>query len=507
MGKVNRGRSGGAGGGARAPCGRHEGRWAQTPPPPARRRRTAPRAAPAAPRLLPPRRRPRSTAGDTAWVLISAALVMLMTRPASPSSTAAWCAGRTCWPRSCRASSSWRSSRVQWVLWGYSLAFGPDNGGIIGGLDWFGLTGVGGDAERRLRGHHPAPGVHDLPDDVRGHHARAHHRRVRRADEVLRVPGLHRCSGPPSSTTRSPTGSGASAAGSGTWARSTSRAAPSCTSAPGVAALVAALVIGKRQGLRPGADAARTTCRFTVLGAALLWFGWFGFNAGSALAANGLAANAFVDTNTAAAAAALAWMFVEWMHARQADRARAPPRARWPGWWPSPRRRVRRPRWPPSSSAWLAGCLCYGAVHLKPQARLRRLARRRRRPRRRRHLGRARHRALRHQAGQPAGGDGLFYGNPQPVLDPVRRRCGALAYSFVVTTSSSRSSTLSSACASPTRTRSSASTSRSTPRPPTRSAARLLQRVLDGRKRRRVRRGEAGGGEATPEPLGAAGPA
>src|SRR5258706_12684945 len=51
----------------------------------------------------------------------------------------------------------------------------------------------------------------------------------------------------------------------------------------------------------------------TVMGAALLWFGWFGFNAGSALEANGLAASAFVATNTGAAAAALGWMFTEWM--------------------------------------------------------------------------------------------------------------------------------------------------------------------------------------------------
>ena len=60
----------------------------------------------------------------------------------------------------------------------------------------------------------------------------------------------------------------------------------------------------------------------TVLGAGLLWFGWFGFNAGSALAANGLAANAFVVTNTAAAMAALTWMTVSWVAQRPAERAR-----------------------------------------------------------------------------------------------------------------------------------------------------------------------------------------
>jgi len=78
----------------------------------------------------------------------------------------------------------------------------------------------------------------------------------------------------------------------------------------GIAALVGALVLGKRRekALLPG------NLTLVVTGAGLLWFGWFGFNAGSALAANGIAGAAFINTNTAAAAAALAWMLVEWMH-------------------------------------------------------------------------------------------------------------------------------------------------------------------------------------------------
>jgi len=80
----------------------------------------------------------------------------------------------------------------------------------------------------------------------------------------------------------------------------------------GVSALVCALMIGKRRGyghqpMQPH------NLPMTVMGAALLWFGWFGFNAGSALEANGLAVSAFLATNTAAAAAALGWMFTEWM--------------------------------------------------------------------------------------------------------------------------------------------------------------------------------------------------
>jgi Amt family ammonium transporter len=78
----------------------------------------------------------------------------------------------------------------------------------------------------------------------------------------------------------------------------------------GIAALVGALILGKRRAkaIIPG------NLALVVTGAGLLWFGWFGFNAGSALAANGLAGAAFINTNTATAVAALSWMFIEWMH-------------------------------------------------------------------------------------------------------------------------------------------------------------------------------------------------
>ncbi|MCL5023371.1 MAG: ammonium transporter [Nitrospirae bacterium] len=81
----------------------------------------------------------------------------------------------------------------------------------------------------------------------------------------------------------------------------------------GIAALVGALVLGKRRekALLPG------NLTLVVTGAGLLWFGWFGFNAGSALAANGLAGAAFLNTNTATATAALSWMFTEWIHSKK----------------------------------------------------------------------------------------------------------------------------------------------------------------------------------------------
>jgi Amt family ammonium transporter len=81
----------------------------------------------------------------------------------------------------------------------------------------------------------------------------------------------------------------------------------------GIAALVTAIVIGKRKSFEKH-PVPPHNLPFSVLGAGLLWFGWFGFNAGSALGANGLAANAFVVTNTAAAAAALTWALIDWMY-------------------------------------------------------------------------------------------------------------------------------------------------------------------------------------------------
>ncbi|MBW1851310.1 MAG: ammonium transporter, partial [Deltaproteobacteria bacterium] len=81
----------------------------------------------------------------------------------------------------------------------------------------------------------------------------------------------------------------------------------------GISALAAALIIGKRLGYGKIAYIPHNL-PMTLMGAALLWFGWFGFNAGSALACNGLAANAFVVTHIASAAAALAWPFMEWIH-------------------------------------------------------------------------------------------------------------------------------------------------------------------------------------------------
>ncbi|MFH1031525.1 MAG: ammonia channel protein, partial [Chloroflexota bacterium] len=81
-------------------------------------------------------------------------------------------------------------------------------------------------------------------------------------------------------------------------------------------ALALALVLGPRKGFREKESMEPYNITMVVLGAALLWFGWFGFNAGSALSASGLAASAFVATNTAGATAAFTWMLLSWFHRR-----------------------------------------------------------------------------------------------------------------------------------------------------------------------------------------------
>jgi Amt family ammonium transporter len=200
---------------------------------------------------------------------------------------------------------------VQWVLWGYSLAFGPDKGGIIGGLEWIGLRGVGGepfDAYAKTIPHQVFMLFQMMfaiitPALITGAFAE----RKKFSAFILFTllwatfvydPLAHWVWGDGGWLKKL----GALDFAGGTVVHISS----------GVSALVCALMIGRRRGfghqpMQPH------NLPFTVVGAGLLWFGWFGFNAGSALEANALAASAFLVTNTAAASAALGWMFTEWM--------------------------------------------------------------------------------------------------------------------------------------------------------------------------------------------------
>ena len=251
--------------------------------------------------------------GDTTWILISAALVMLMT-PALGFFYGGLVRRKNVLSTIMHSFFILALISVQWVLWGYTLAFGPDAGGlgIIGGLDWLGLNGVGGapNPDYAKTVPHQAYMAFQMmfavitPALITG--AFAERKRFKAFvifsllwPTLVYDPVAHWVWG----TDGWLKTLGALDFAGGTVVHITS----------GVSALVAALVLGPRIGLgEEPMDPHDAT--MTVLGAALLWFGWFGFNAGSALAAGELAVNAFVVTNTAAAMAALTWMTVSWAH-------------------------------------------------------------------------------------------------------------------------------------------------------------------------------------------------
>jgi Amt family ammonium transporter len=278
------------------------GTWAlaqQTAPAP-----TAP-TAPAAPAP------PKIDAGDTAWVLTSSALVLMMTAPG----LALFYSGMV---RRKNALATLMQSfilvaliSVQWVLYGYSLAFGPDLGGLVGSLRWIGLAGVGLEPypDYSATIPHQAFMVFQLmfaiitPALITGAFAE----RMRFSAFLLFAllwatfiydPLAHWVWGVGGWLR----GLGALDFAGGTVVHISS----------GVSALAAALLMGRRKGY--GREPMPPhNMPFTVVGAAMLWVGWFGFNAGSALGAGALATSAFVVTNTAAAAAALGWMTAEWI--------------------------------------------------------------------------------------------------------------------------------------------------------------------------------------------------
>ncbi|HUG06404.1 MAG TPA: ammonium transporter [Candidatus Limnocylindria bacterium] len=249
--------------------------------------------------------------GDTAWILASAALVMLMT-PALGFFYGGLVRRKNVLATIMHSFFILCLISVQWVLWGYTLAFGPDIGGLIGGLDWLALRGVGlePNADYAATVPHQAFMVFQMmfavitPALITGAFAE---RKRFKAFVVFTLLWATLVYDPVAHWVW----------GTGGWLRSLGAldfaggTVVHITS--GVSALVAALVLGRRKGL--GSEAIEPhDATMTVLGASLLWFGWFGFNAGSALGSGGLAASAFVATNTAAAMAALTWMTVSWLH-------------------------------------------------------------------------------------------------------------------------------------------------------------------------------------------------
>jgi len=254
---------------------------------------------------------PQVSAADTAWVLTSSALVFAMIVPG----LALFYGGLV---RSKNVLGTIMHSFVilclvslLWILFGYSLAFGPDHRGVIGGLEWAGLSGVG-------MAPHPTYGptiphqafmVFQLmfaaitPALITGAFAERMKFSALLWFSVLwslliYCPVAHWIWG-------------------GGWlgklgALDFAGGAVVHISS-GVSALACAMVLGQRHGY--GTEyMAPHNLPLTLLGTGLLWFGWFGFNAGSALGANQTAVGAFVATHTAAATAALTWLLVEWLH-------------------------------------------------------------------------------------------------------------------------------------------------------------------------------------------------
>ncbi|MDO8531499.1 MAG: ammonium transporter [Dehalococcoidia bacterium] len=249
-------------------------------------------------------------AGDTAWVLVAAALVLVMT-PALAFFYGGMVRSKNVLGTIMQSFIIIALISVQWVLWGYSLAFGPDKGGIIGGLEWFGLNGVGlePNADYAATIPHQAFMAFQMmfaiitPALITGAFAERMKFKTFLVFIVLwatlvYAPMAHWVWG----TGGWLRGLGALDFAGGTVVHISS----------GVAALAAAFVFGKRLGF--GKEPMEPhNVPYIVLGAGLLWFGWFGFNAGSALTAGGLATSAFVVTNTAAAMAALTWMTMTWV--------------------------------------------------------------------------------------------------------------------------------------------------------------------------------------------------
>lgn len=245
-------------------------------------------------------------AGDTAWMIVSTALVMMMT----PAGLALFYGGMSRYKNLLNTYAmtfaSYCLASIIWVVWGYSLSFGTDQAGLIGGLNHVLLGGIGVDS---LSGSIPsyvfvlfqmtfacitvALVIGSIVD------------RMKFSAWVIfsilwvtlvYCPVAHWAWG----------GGWMAKMGALDFAGGTVVHINA-----GIAGLVLALVLGKRIGY--GKEAMfPSSVTLTALGAALLWFGWFGFNAGSQLAADGLAGSAFLVTNTSAAVAAMAWMGAEW---------------------------------------------------------------------------------------------------------------------------------------------------------------------------------------------------
>lgn len=249
--------------------------------------------------------------GDTAWVLASAALVLLMT-PGLAFFYGGMVRRKNVLGVLMQCFMLMSIITIQWILFGYSLSFG-DGGGLnkfIGGFGWFGLNGVGQDPSTSYGTTIPHvlfmafQGMFAVitPALIIGSIAE----RMKFAGFVVFMLLWSTLVYDPICHMVWAVGGFLSSMGALDFAGGTVVHINA-----GVAGLVIAMMLGRRLGYENRGMSIHNM-PFVVLGAGLLWFGWFGFNSGSALGANGLAAHAFVTTNIAAAAAGLSWALIEW---------------------------------------------------------------------------------------------------------------------------------------------------------------------------------------------------
>ncbi len=252
---------------------------------------------------------PKTDSGDTSWLLISAALVMLMT-PGLALFYGGMVRTKNVLGTIMQSFIALGVITIQWAFYGYSLAFGPDLGHVIGSLAWAGLRGVGLDPfpDYSATVPHQAFMIFQMmfavitPALITGAFAERFKFKTYLVFLILWStfvydPIAHWVWGV------------------GGWIRNLGgldfAGGLVVHISSGVSALAAALVVGKRKGYGNGLMPPHNVT-MTLLGAGILWFGWFGFNGGSAVASGSLATSAFVVTQFSAASAALSWMIAEW---------------------------------------------------------------------------------------------------------------------------------------------------------------------------------------------------
>jgi ammonium transporter, Amt family len=249
--------------------------------------------------------------GDTAWVLMASALVMLMT-PGLGFFYAGMVRRKNALATVLQSFVMVGVIGVLWIVYGYSLAFGTDHWGLIGSFEWVGFRNVGQTPNPAYAATIPHIGFAMFqamfaiitPALISGAFAE----RMRFKSfllfmiawfTIVYLPIAHWVWAP------------------GGWLRELGvldfAGGIVVHLSSGIAALVCAIVLGKRMGSH-SEDMTPHNLTMTLVGTSLLWFGWFGFNAGSALAANGIAFSAFLATNTAGSAAAVTWLAIEWWH-------------------------------------------------------------------------------------------------------------------------------------------------------------------------------------------------